>query len=335
MSQSILSAAPHGVDPRASEDQELPRMSRVQVGGTIVIAFGLFLFVSGPIWRHPWDFERFNRAVFWSYAPIPLLVFASLLWSRRLTARAFFLDALTITLVKYSATFLFALVLWEVLPMPAAAPLLSHRSTNPPADIEPAILPTVIDPGKTGSVAGSVTDVDGLPVARALVFVSAGLENHAFAPPAQPLELSNPGTGVVPGIAVAQTGQTIMARSTDGHLHSLVATQAAGTLFNTPLLGNGEPSHLRFREIAGVVTLHCNVHDGAEHEGHLLVLAHPFFTWTDSEGRFRMEGVPSGHLRIAALYGGRSSREAEIDLAPGGEGTGRLVTEGSRSASIR
>ena len=335
MSRSILSAAPHDVDHRESDDQELPRMSRVQVGATIAIAFGLFLFVSGPIWRHPWDFERFNRAVFWSYAPIPLLVFAALLWSKRLTVRAFFLDALTITLVKYSGTFLFALVLWEALPMPAAAPLLSQRSTNHAAYVEPTITPTVIDPRETGSIAGSVTDAEGLPIARALVFVSAGLEDHAFAPPAQPLELTNPGTGVVPGIAVAQTGQTIAARSTDGHLHSLVATQAAGTLFNTPLLGSGEPSNLRFREAAGVVAMHCNVHEGAEREGRLLVLAHPFFTWTDSQGRFRIEGVPSGHLRVAALHDERSSREAEIDLAPGGEGAGRLVIETSPNASIR
>jgi hypothetical protein len=337
MSQSILSAAPHGADRREGDDHELPRMSPIQVAGTITIAFVLFLFVSGPIWRHPWDFDRFNRAVFWSYAAIPLLVFAALLWSKRLTARAFFLDALTITLVKYAFTFMLALVLWEALPMPAAAPLLPHRSTNAggPAKIEPTIIPTWVDARKTGSVAGSVTDAGGLPVANALVFVSAGLDDHVFAPPARPLELSNPGTGVVPSIAVAQAGQTILARSTDGHLHSLVATQAAGTIFNTPLLGTGEPSDLRFREAAGVVTLHCNVHQGAEREGYLLVLAHPFFTWTDDEGRFRIEGVPSGHLRVAALDDGRSARDVEIDLAPGGEGDAKLVIGASPSALIR
>lgn len=40
-------------------------------------------------------------------------------------------------------------------------------------------------------------------------------------------------------------------------------------------------------------------------------------------------------LRVAALDDGRSAREAEIDLAPGGEAAGWFVIEAPPSASIR
>lgn len=311
--------------PRRDEDEgELRRMSRPQFWGVLALALAMFLFETGPIWRHPWDMSRLNQAIFWSYVAIPLLVIGCLAWSRRLSLRALFLDVLELTLLKYVCTFAFALVLWEVTPAPArpaAAP--PHHQ---PVESEPAIAPTKIDPASTGVVEGTVVGADGRPAAGAVVFVSAGLEGYVFAPPAEPLELANGGAGMVPRAAVARVGQRLAARSADGRLHTLVASRGGETLFNMPLLSSGEPSHTKVRDGEGVVTIRCNAHRGSDEiEGHLLVLAHPFFARSDEGGRFRLNGVPAGRLQVAVWRDGLKTAGEPIDLAAGGSGAVRLV----------
>ena len=90
-------------------------MSRSQFWGLFAVLLVLFLVVEGPIWAHPWDLSAVNRAILLSYAPIPLLVVGCLLWSHRLRWVSFFLDTLSLTLLKYSVTFAFALFMWGVL----------------------------------------------------------------------------------------------------------------------------------------------------------------------------------------------------------------------------
>ena len=294
-------------------------MSRAQLGGTLAIAFTLFLFEAGPVWRHPWDMELLNRAIFWSYLAVPLLVIACLAWSKRLSVRAFIVDLLVLTLLKYTCTFAFALVLWELTPFP----VLHHEAALPHgtrvAAVEPAPAATPIDPAKAGAVTGTVLDTAGRPVAGALVWISGGLEDYVFTPPSAPVTIARERSAAIPPVAVGQVNQPILARSADGKLHALVAVEDGKTFFNTPLLPSGEPSRVSFRA-GGLVTLRCNVHQGAsEAEGQVLVLGHPFFTRTDEEGRFALSGVPAGRVKLTTFRGGRPGPEQAVDVVAGGE----------------
>lgn len=118
---------------------------------------------------------------------------------------------------------------------------------------------------------------------------------------------------------MVQANQPILARSADGKLHTLVAVKDGRTLFNTPLLPSGEPSHVSFGEAKGLVTLHCNVHRGtSEAEEQILVLGHPFFATTGEDGSFALRGVPAGRVKLAAHVVGRTGPEHAVDVAPGG-----------------
>jgi hypothetical protein len=317
------------IAPRAeAHDGGLPRLSRAQFFGVLALGIALFLFEAGPVWRHPWEMARVDGAIFWSYVLIPLLVLACLAWSRRLSLRAFFLDTLALVLLKYVATCTLALVLWETTPFrpAAAAPPPRHAAAAAAAQAEPAATSTPLDPARTGTVAGTVSDAAGRPAASALVWIAAGLEDHVFAPPAAPVSFVNTGAGMTPPLAVVQAGQPLSARSADGQLHTMVAVKDERTLFNLPLLASGAPSHTSFREAEGLVTLRCNVHPGhAEAEGRVLVLDHPFFAWTDETGHFALHGVPAGRVRLAAYAGGRGSAEEGIDVAPGAAGRAALT----------
>jgi hypothetical protein len=140
---------------------DLLRISRAQFWVAYAVAVALFFFDTGPIWRHPWDIGALDRAILWSYAPIPFLVAGCLLGSRRFSLHALFLDTLELTMLKYATTLGIALVLFEITPVPQVAP-----PPRPARGVvaEPALVPTPIDPATTGSVSGTVLS-DGRAIA--------------------------------------------------------------------------------------------------------------------------------------------------------------------------
>lgn len=68
-------------------------------------------------------------------------------------------------------------------------------------------------------------------------------------------------------------------------------------------------------DVAGLVTLRCDIHEHMR--GLLLVLATPHFTTTDTNGRFRLSGLPAGHYTLKAWVDSRTTREHTVDLKSG------------------
>ena len=68
-------------------------------------------------------------------------------------------------------------------------------------------------------------------------------------------------------------------------------------------------------DIAGLVTLRCDIHEHMR--GLILVLATPHFATTDESGRFRLTGLPAGHYTLKAWIDSRTTREHPVDLKSG------------------
>ena len=65
----------------------------------------------------------------------------------------------------------------------------------------------------------------------------------------------------------------------------------------------------------GLVTLRCDIH---EHMRALvLVLDTPHFVRTDNEGRFRLNGLPSGSYKLKAWIDSKTTLERPVELKPG------------------
>ena len=62
----------------------------------------------------------------------------------------------------------------------------------------------------------------------------------------------------------------------------------------------------------GLVTLRCDIHEHMR--GLILVLNSPYFVVTDSEGRFRLSGLPSGHYALKAWINSKTTREQPFIL---------------------
>jgi plastocyanin len=65
----------------------------------------------------------------------------------------------------------------------------------------------------------------------------------------------------------------------------------------------------------GLVTLRCDIHEHMR--GLILVLNTPYFVMTDSDGHFRLSGLPAGHYTLKAWIDSRTTREKPVELKNG------------------
>ena len=65
----------------------------------------------------------------------------------------------------------------------------------------------------------------------------------------------------------------------------------------------------------GLVILRCDIHEHMR--GLILVLNTPYFVMTDTNGHFRLEGLPAGHYTLKAWIDSRTTREKPVELKSG------------------
>jgi len=65
----------------------------------------------------------------------------------------------------------------------------------------------------------------------------------------------------------------------------------------------------------GLVTLRCDIHEHMR--GLILVLSTPYFAMTDTDGRFRLSGIPAGRYTLKAWIDSKTTREKPVDLRNG------------------
>ena len=306
----------------AAGDDAPPVLSGRAFAFALAITLTIFL-LANPIWKasvvREWD-----QNIWWSYAPIPLLVVGLLAWERKLGWGAFVLDTMKLTLVKFAITFVLANAIWAVWGPPgsglAPTPPAPHAQGSGVYAPHGAPEVTPLDPARVGVLEGVVRDGHGAPVAGALVAITEGLEGHVFAAPREALRLVDDGNGFGPSPAIVRSHQPVELAGSDGVLHTAVFTGPQQFVLNHPVLP-GAVRTMMFPRARGLLTLGCSVHAGVEVDARVLVLDHPFAARTDAEGRFRFEGVPSGRLQLSAWDG------------PGGEVTeGVSLADGERRA---
>lgn len=107
-------AARAGLDPEAPRDSRVHRRGKLglrpwQLAAVVAGLTAVFVFVDGPIWRHPYEPDL---AILLSYAPIPLVVAGVLLGVGRLSVRNWLLDSLLVAVAKFGVIAAILITLW-------------------------------------------------------------------------------------------------------------------------------------------------------------------------------------------------------------------------------
>jgi hypothetical protein len=299
------------------EPEKRAGLSRRELAVCIAISVAVFFLHQGPFWRHRWELDG---SIWYSYFVIPPLVAGVLAWGRKLVLREVVLGTIEVVCWKFGLTYLVAHTVWMFSTPPP-------RAVVPAAPLPdaPAIALRRAPPEATGSIEGSVRDAAGGSVAGAVVFIESGLEGWAFDGAPAVTSLSVRAGSIEPAISVAELRGELRARSVDGKLHTLVASQGDADLFNLPLQSSGAESAAEVRRGQGIASLRCTVHERAGETARLVVVAHPFHAVLDGTGRFTWSRVPSQRVTVAALHADGRMTRAEAAVERGGAATVALT----------
>jgi plastocyanin len=119
----------------------------------------------------------------------------------------------------------------------------------------------------------------------------------------------------IPAILPIQVGTTVEFPNLDDTYHNIFSYSPAKRFD----LGRYRPEERPIPSVVfdkpGLVTLRCDIHEHMR--GLILVLNTPYFAMSDSAGRFRLNGLPSGHYTLKAWIDSRTTREKPVDLKSG------------------
>ena len=141
--------------------------------------------------------------------------------------------------------------------------------------------------------AGQFKDARGEPVADAVVSL---IPLDAPAPPVAAtaqVEIAQQGQEFIPYVTVVQAGTRVVFPNRDTvqhHVYSLSKPKK----FELPLYNPGEKESIVF-EVAGLVTIGCNIHDWMISQ--LVVVPTPWFAKSDAQGTVHIT-APAGRYRL-------------------------------------
>jgi plastocyanin len=118
----------------------------------------------------------------------------------------------------------------------------------------------------------------------------------------------------VPYVLAITVGTTVDFPNQDRTYHNVFSLSRVAP-FDLGRYPRGESKSVRF-DRPGVVRVFCEIH--SRMSAFIMVFAHRFFSVTDEQGRYRIEGVPAGNYELSAWADGRVRETRPIRVPEGG-----------------
>jgi len=145
------------------------------------------------------------------------------------------------------------------------------------------------------------------------------LEGSFPAPPARtpplPAKMAQKDLAFVPNLLPIQVGTRVEFPNLDDTYHNIFSYSAAKRFDLGRYRSDERPIPAEVFDVAGLVTVRCDIHEHMR--ALILVLDTPYFVLSDTEGRYRLEGLPAGHHVLKAWLDSKTTLERHVDLQPG------------------
>lgn len=219
-------------------------------------------------------------------------------------------------------------------PTPVATPKPAPsrpKATRPPPMPEPAASKPVavsvagrlelVAGGREGIVAGEVTD--------GLVYFLP--KSGGTAPKPGTFTVDTRSKGFSPSVLVVPMGSTVRFPNRDSILHN-VFSRTPGSTFDFGYYGPGETRQRVFAK-PGLVVVNCNVHHNMRAD--VVVLATPYYTRPDRNGRYTLAGLPKGPGTLVFWHPRADAQQVVVTLPVDGTVVRRLAaSKPSRHAGM-
>lgn len=148
----------------------------------------------------------------------------------------------------------------------------------------------------------------------AVVYLEGNFSANAK-PAAEPIaRMSQKNMLFAPDLVAIHTGGAVEFPNLDDNYHN-VFSYSKTKRFDLGRYRKEEKAGSVTFDKAGVVTVHCEIHDRMR--GTVLVLDSPYFQKTDTSGRYRIDHLPVGHFTVKAWINEADVRERTVELKSG------------------
>jgi plastocyanin len=193
---------------------------------------------------------------------------------------------------------------------PADAPMAGGASIRGRVELRRS--PAPADPGRP-----QVAEL-GMPAAReavdrrrSVVYLETVPQSAFEAPSPLRAVLDQRNETFVPPVVAITVGSSVDFPNSDKVYHNVFSLSKTRR-FDLGRYPRGQSRSVVF-DRTGVVRVFCEIH--SHMSAYVLVFAHRFFSVTDVEGRFRIDGIPAGSYTLALWNDGnvRSRREVRVE----------------------
>jgi len=139
----------------------------------------------------------------------------------------------------------------------------------------------------------------------------------AFPKPASPpiRQIVQTNFAFVPALLPVQTGTRVEFPNWDDTFHNIFSYSPAKRFDLGRYRRDEKPVPSQLFDKPGLVTLRCDIHEHMR--GLILVLNTPHFVTSDTEGRFRLSGLPPGSYTLKAWLSSKTTLELPVELKGG------------------
>jgi len=149
---------------------------------------------------------------------------------------------------------------------------------------------------------------------NAVVFVSEGLGDRTFDPPAQPVSMEQKGCIYTPHVVTLRANQELDIINNDATTHNLHPVPTNNREWNKAQApGTRVDATFARQEIA--IPMKCNIHPWMR--SYIAVFKHPFFAVTDKSGNFELKNLPVGDYTIQAWHEKLGTSTQKITVSSG------------------
>jgi plastocyanin len=138
-----------------------------------------------------------------------------------------------------------------------------------------------------------------------------------FPKPATPpvVQLVQKELAFIPALLPIQTGTKVEFPNLDDQYHNIFSYSPTKRFDLGRYRPDERPVPSQTFDVAGLVTLRCDIHEHMR--GVILVLDTPHFVMTDVAGSFRLTGLPAGRYTLKAWIDSKTTREHAVELVDG------------------
>lgn len=127
-----------------------------------------------------------------------------------------------------------------------------------------------------------------------------------------PLRMEQKGLVFVPQLLPVQVGARVEFPNLDDTFHNIFSFSKTKRFDLGRYRGDERPVPSVVFDTPGLVSLRCDIHEHMR--GVILVLATPHYVITETDGRYRLEGLPPGNYRLRVWLDSKTTLEKPVTL---------------------